>query len=154
MRVEINDTRSADRPIFDNFTAHTVTVREAVVHCRVGGAGPPLLLLHGCPQTHLMWHKVAGPLSRQFTVVAADLRGYGESSKPASTTDHRNYSFRAMAQDQLELMSSFGFSSFCAAGHDRGARVLHRMALDHPGALRRIVLLDILPTTVLYATAD
>jgi haloacetate dehalogenase len=101
-----------------------------------------------------MWHKLAPALSRRFTVVASDLRGYGDSSKPRGSVDHENYSFRAMASDQLELMSSLGFSTFSAVGHDRGARVLHRMALDHPLALKRAALLDILPTAFLYAHAD
>jgi haloacetate dehalogenase len=131
-----------------------VTTAGSTIRFRVGGDGPPLLLLHGCPQTHVMWHKVAITLSRSFTVVASDLRGYGDSSKPRGATDHSNYSFRAMAADQLEVMAALGFGRFLAAGHDRGARVIHRMALDHPGALEKVVMLDILPTTVLYAEAD
>jgi len=101
-----------------------------------------------------MWHKVAPALALHFTVVASDLRGYGDSSKPAGAADHANYSFRAMADDQIEVMSSLGFGTFSAVGHDRGARVLHRMALDHPKTLRRIALLDILPTAFLYAQTD
>ena len=139
---------------FENFTSRLIQVKHARIHCRVGGAGPPLLLLHGCPQTHVMWHKLAPALSRVFTVVASDLRGYGDSSKPAGSADHSNYSFRAMAADQVEVMSSLGFATFSAVGHDRGARVLHRMALDHPQALQRMALLDILPTAFLYAQTD
>jgi haloacetate dehalogenase len=140
--------------MFENFTSRSIETRGATIHCRVGGQGPPLLLLHGCPQTHLMWHKVVGPLSRRFTVVASDLRGYGASSKPRGTPDHANYSFRAMALDQVEVMSALGFPTFAAAGHDRGARVLHRMALDHGAVLERMAILDILPTRVMYETTD
>ncbi len=140
--------------MFENFTSRLIQVSGATIHCRVGGNGPPLLLLHGCPQTHVMWHKVAPALSRHFTVVASDLRGYGDSSKPAGLPDHANYSFRAMAADQVEVMSSLGFETFSAVGHDRGARVLHRMALDHPEVLGRVALLDILPTAFLYAHTD
>jgi haloacetate dehalogenase len=139
---------------FGGFATEQVRTAGATIHCRVGGDGPPLLLLHGCPQTHLMWHKVIGTLSRSFTVVASDLRGYGASSKPRGAADHSNYSFRVMAADQVEVMAALGFERFFAAGHDRGARVIHRMALDHPGALHKVVLLDILPTTVLYGEAD
>ncbi len=140
--------------MFGNFSSQFIHVEGAVIHCRVGGSGPPLLLLHGCPQTHVMWHKVAPSLARHFTVVASDLRGYGDSSKPRGAPDHANYSFRAMAADQVEVMSRLGFETFSAVGHDRGARVLHRMALDHPQAVVRSVLLDILPTRVLYAHTD
>ena len=140
--------------LFDQFTSRDIQVSGARIHCRVGGSGSPLLLLHGCPQTHVMWHKLAPSLSRRFTVVASDLRGYGDSSKPRGSVGHENYSFRAMASDQLELMSSLGFEHFSAVGHDRGARVLHRMALDRADALDRVVLLDILPTAFLYAQTD
>jgi haloacetate dehalogenase len=141
--------------LFDNFATHDIRLADAVIHRRVGGRGPPLLLLHGCPQTHVMWHKVIGALAQHFTVVASDLRGYGDSSKPKGLADHSNYSFRAMASDQVALMTrSFGFKSFYAVGHDRGARVLHRMALDHPDIVSRIALLDILPTPFLYAQTD
>jgi haloacetate dehalogenase len=115
-----------------------------------GGAGPPLLLLHGYPQTHVMWHKVAPLLMRDFTVVATDLRGYGDSSKPDSGPDHAGYSKRAMAQDQVEVMSRLGFDTFLVAGHDRGGRVAHRMALDHPRCVKKIAVLDIVPTHRLY----
>jgi haloacetate dehalogenase len=140
--------------LFDNFTSRLIQVSGATIRCRIGGSGPPLLLLHGCPQTHVMWHKVAPALARHFTIVASDLRGYGDSSKPLGLPDHTNYSFRAMATDQVEVMSNLGFETFSAVGHDRGARVLHRMALDHPQALRRVALLDILPTPFLYAQTD
>jgi len=117
----------------------------------VGGSGPPLLLLHGNPFNHLNWHKVAPALARQFTVVCTDLRGYGDSEKPPGGDDHSGYSFRAMAQDQVEVMASLGFDSFMAAGHDRGARVLHRMCLDHPVAVSRAAILDIIPQHYLYS---
>src|SRR6185295_14184767 len=106
-----------------------------------GGNGPPLLLMHGNPFTHLSWHKFAPRLAREFTVVATDLRGYGDSSKPSGGPNHENYSFRAMAQDQVEVMAALGFKRFMAAGHDRGARVLHRMALDHPAVIERAAIL-------------
>ena len=115
-----------------------------------GGDGPPLLLLHGYPQTHVMWHKVAPLLARDFTIVASDLRGYGDSSKPDGGSDHAGYSKRAMAQDQVEVMSELGFESFFVAGHDRGGRVAHRMALDHPQRVKKLAVLDIVPTHRLY----
>jgi haloacetate dehalogenase len=140
--------------LFDNFKSQDVQVRAARIHCRIGGSGPPLLLLHGCPQTHTMWHNIAPSLATQFTVIASDLRGYGDSSKPRGSANHDNYSFRAMAADQVELMASLGFERFSAVGHDRGARVLHRMALDRPEVLERLALLDILPTAHMYAHTD
>lgn len=139
---------------FESFESKFIDVGDAKIHCRMGGDGPALLLLHGCPQTHYMWHKLAPALSQRFTVIASDLRGYGDSSKPQGLPDHANYSFRAMARDQVELMEKLGFASFLAVGHDRGARVLHRMALDWPAALRKAALLDILPTKVLYEQTD
>ena len=117
----------------------------------VGGSGPPLLLLHGNPFNHLNWHKVAPALARQFTVVCTDLRGYGDSEKPPGGDDHSGYSFRAMAQDQVEVMASLGFTKFFVAGHDRGARVTHRMCLDHPVAVSRAAILDIIPQHYLYS---
>ena len=121
----------------------------------LGGSGPPLLLLHGHPQNHVTWHKVAPGLARAgFTVVAADLRGYGDSSKPPGGENHVGYSKRAMALDQVEVMGTLGFSRFAVVGHDRGARVAHRMALDHPGAVERLALLDIAPTATMYARTD
>ncbi len=111
----------------------------------VGGSGPPLLLMHGNPFNHLSWHAVAPTLAKEFTVVATDLRGYGDSEKPPGGDDHSGYSFRAMAQDQVEVMAALGFDQFFAAGHDRGARVLHRMCLDHPGKVLRAAILDIIP---------
>ena len=118
----------------------------------IGGEGPPLLLLHGYPQTHVMWHAVAPALAGRHTVVAADLRGYGDSDKPAGGP--AAYAKRAMAADQVGLMRELGFPRFDVAGHDRGGRVAHRMALDHPRAVRRIAVLDIVPTRTVFATAD
>lgn len=118
------------------------------------GEGPPLLLLHGYPQTHVMWHKIGPRLSEEFTVVATDLRGYGDSSKPDGGEDHANYSKREMARDQVEAMSRLGFEEFYVAGHDRGGRVAHRMALDHPERVRKLAVLDIAPTHTMYTTAD
>src|SRR5213592_3305672 len=118
--------------MFDGFKQTNIEVTGARIHLRHGGSGPPLLLLHGNPLTHVMWHKIAPRLAEDFTVVAADLRGYGDSSKPEGGGDHSAYSFRAMANDQVEAMRKLGFESFFVAGHDRGARVAHRMALDHP----------------------
>ncbi|MDB4426925.1 alpha/beta hydrolase [Porticoccaceae bacterium] len=124
------------------------------IHCRIGGEGPPLLLLHGHPQTHVIWHKVADQLAENFTVVAADLRGYGDSDKPPASEASASYSKRIMARDQLMLMQSFGFTQFSVLAHDRGARVAHRLALDHPDAVSRMVLLDIAPTLAMYTQAN
>src|SRR5919106_1612502 len=121
--------------------------------CR-GGAGPPVLLLHGYPQTHVMWHRVAPRLAERFTVVCPDLRGYGDSDKPRGGADHAAYSKRTMAQDQLEVMGALGFERFAVAGHDRGARVALRMALDHRDAVSCLAVLDIVPTRTVYATLD
>ena len=116
----------------------------------IGGSGPALLLLHGHPQTRAIWHRVAPALAERHTVVAADLRGYGDSGKPVGTVDHANYSKRAMAQDQVALMRLLGFDRFKILAHDRGARVAHRLAADHPDAVSRIALLDIAPTLAMY----
>ena len=121
---------------------------------RHGGSGPPLLLLHGYPETHMMWGKVAGDLARDFTVIAPDLRGYGKSTPPADSDDHETYSKRAMARDAIALMKHFGFERFDVAGHDRGGRVAYRLALDHPQAVRRLSILDIIPTGEVWARAD
>lgn len=131
---------------FEGFETREVAVSGARIHARVGGSGPPLLLLHGYPQTHVMWHRVVPGLARHFSVVAADLRGYGQSSKPAAGDDYVGYSKRTMAVDMVELMASLGFPSFALAGHDRGARVAYRLALDHPAAVTRLIVMDIIPT--------
>jgi haloacetate dehalogenase len=136
--------------MFESFETKRVALPEAQIHAVVGGSGPPLLLLHGHPQTHAMWHKIAPRLAERFTVVASDLRGYGDSSKPAGRPDHSNYSKRAMALDQVDLMQALGFSGFRVLAHDRGARVAHRLALDHPERVSRMVLLDIAPTLAMY----
>lgn len=121
---------------------------------RTYGAGPPLLLLHGYPQNHRMWHKVAPSLAEKFTLVISDLRGYGDSDKPETDVDHAPYSFRAMAEDQASLMATLGHQDFFVAGHDRGARVVHRMCLDHPERIRRAAVLDIAPTLSMFEQTD
>jgi haloacetate dehalogenase len=131
---------------FPGFSQHRVGTSGAEINLRRGGEGPPVLLLHGYPETHLCWHRVAPLLARRFTVVAADLRGYGDSSKPPSAPDHAPYSKRSMAQDMVEVMARQGFARFAVVGHDRGARVAYRMALDHPDAASKLAVLDIVPT--------
>jgi len=140
--------------MFEDFTSTNIETEGATIHLVMGGEGPPLLLLHGYPQTLAMWHKIAPRLARHFTVVAADLRGYGDSSKPPSDAAHIPYSKRAMANDQVQVMTALGFETFLVVGHDRGARVGHRMALDHPDRVARLALLDIVPTHHLFATVD
>jgi len=140
--------------MFEGFELTTIDTGEARIRVRHGGSGPPLLLLHGNPQTHVMWHKIAPWLAREFTVVAADLRGYGDSSKPPNTPDHAPYSKRAMARDQVEVMRQLGFEQFFLAGHDRGARCAYRLALDHPERVRKLAVLDIIPTYESYRRAD
>jgi haloacetate dehalogenase len=120
----------------------------------VGGSGPPLLLLHGYPQTHLMWHAAAPLLTDRFTVVATDLSGYGESLRPAPAADHAPHSKRAMALDQVQAMETLGYERFAVAGHDRGGRVAYRMALDHPDRVSALAVLDIVPTAEVWARAD
>ena len=136
--------------MFEGFEARDVDAGGVRIHALIGGGGPPLLLLHGHPQTHVMWHKVAGALASRFTVVASDLRGYGDSGKPPGLPDHRNYSKRVMAADQVALMRALGFATFSVMAHDRGARVAVRMALDHPDVVLRLVTLDIAPTLAMY----
>jgi haloacetate dehalogenase len=132
--------------MFEGFTRTEIETSGARIHLRHGGSGPPLLLLHGNPLTHVMWHKIAPRLAESYTVVATDLRGYGDSSKPEGGGDHSAYSFRTMAQDQVEVMRALGFERFRVCGHDRGARVAHRMALDTPACVERVAFLDIVPT--------
>lgn len=131
-----------------------VDVGGVEIATRVVGSGPPLLLLHGYPQTRRVWQRVTDALADRFTVVTTDLRGYGDSGKPESDADHAAYSKRVMARDQVDVMSALGFDRFAVAGHDRGARVVHRMCLDHPERVSRAALLDILPTSEVYATTD
>jgi haloacetate dehalogenase len=140
--------------LFDGFRLEHIDTGEATLRVRHGGSGPPLLLLHGHPQTHVMWHKVAPLLARDFTVVAPDLRGYGESSKPPTTPDHEPYSKRAMARDQVALMAHLGFEEFFVAGHDRGGRCAYRLALDHPQRVRKLAVLDIIPTGEAFRRAN
>lgn len=141
--------------MFEGFERKQVTTTSGVtINLVHGGSGPPLLLLHGYPQTHLMWHKVAPRLAQDFTVIAPDLRGYGDSSKPHGDPEHLAYSKRVMAQDQVEVMGQLGFEEFCVAAHDRGARVAHRMALDHPQRVRKLALLDIRPTRDMFGHVD
>jgi haloacetate dehalogenase len=132
--------------LMDGFTRRRIETSGAEIEVAVGGSGPPLLLLHGNPLTLVSWHRIAPSLARHFTVVAPDLRGYGDSSKPDGGDDHAAYTFRAMAQDGVEVMQQLGFERFGVAGHDRGARVAFRMALDHPGRVARMAALDIVPT--------
>ncbi|MGD1211563.1 MAG: alpha/beta hydrolase [Candidatus Acidiferrales bacterium] len=143
---------SKSAAFFTGFGQRTAETSGASINYVIGGSGRPVLLLHGYPQNHLMWRKVAPELARNYTVVVPDLRGYGDSSKPAGSSDHSTYSKRAMVQDQVELMQQLGFSKFAVVGHDRGGRVAHRMALDHPEAVERLAVLDIVPTYTLYHT--
>ncbi|WP_436642876.1 alpha/beta fold hydrolase [Microbaculum sp. FT89] len=136
--------------LFPGFEARTVTGDGAEIFLRTGGDGPPLLLVHGYPQTHVMWHRVAPALAEHFTLVIPDLRGYGQSSVPATVPDHATYSKRAMARDLVAVMAALGHDRFHLAGHDRGGRVSYRLALDHPQVLDRLAVLDIVPTHAMW----
>jgi haloacetate dehalogenase len=136
--------------MFEGFEPRQMTTSGTTINFVKGGDGPPLLLLHGYPQMHVMWHKIAPRLAQDFTVVAADLRGYGDSGKPAGDPQHLNYSKRVMAQDMAEVMQQLGYESFLLVGHDRGARVSHRLTKDHPQRVRRLALLDIIPTRKMF----
>lgn len=140
--------------MFEGFRTFDIAHGDIRIHGRIGGSGPPLLLLHGHPQTHVIWHRLAEPLASRFTVVATDLRGYGDSSKPPGEPDHANYSKRAMADDQVAVMSELGFERFLLCGHDRGGRVAHRLAMDFPAAVEKLMLLDIAPTLAMYEQTD
>ena len=140
--------------MLEGFEKISVKTSGAVINALRAGNGEPLLLLHGYPQTLAMWHLVAPRLAEHFCVVAADLRGYGASSKPDGGPDHAGYSKRAMAQDQVELMQRLGFEQFFLAGHDRGGRVGHRMALDHPERVKKLAVLDIVPTRTMFAQVN
>ena len=140
--------------MYEGFETETVDVGGVEILARKAGSGPPLLLLHGNPQTHTMWHLVAPALADDFTVVATDLRGYGDSSKPVSDEEHTPYSKRTMARDQIGVMQHFGFERFALCGHDRGGRVGYRMALDHPGVVTKLAVLDIVPTWEAFSRAD
>lgn len=140
--------------LFPGFRSQRIATSGATIHCVVGGSGPPMLLLHGYPQTLAIWHRIAPRLAQRYTVVCSDLRGYGDSSKPASDDRHAPYSKRAMALDQVELMGALGFSRFKLVGHDRGGRVAHRLCLDHPQSVERVAVLDISPTKAMYEQTD
>jgi haloacetate dehalogenase len=140
--------------LFPGFESRRIRASGATIHVKVGGDGPPLLLLHGYPQTHAMWHKVAPALARDYTVVCADLRGYGDSSKPRGVPGHANYSKRAMALDMVEVMAALGFVQFHLVGHDRGGRVAHRLARDHGKRVRTLTVLDISPTLKMYESTN
>jgi haloacetate dehalogenase len=140
--------------MFENFRLERIDVGEAELRVRHGGSGPAVLLLHGHPRTHVTWHRVAPLLAERFTVVCPDLRGYGQSSKPPTTSDHAPYSKRAMARDCVALMRKLGHEQFCAAGHDRGLYVAQRLAMDHPEAVRRLALMDGIPIAEALARCD
>jgi haloacetate dehalogenase len=140
--------------VFEGFASKRIKTSGAEIALVQGGDGPPLLLIHGYPQTHVIWHKVAPRLAERFTLVIPDLRGYGASSKPATDKDHLPYSKRAMALDMVEVMRALGFDRFDIAGHDRGGRVTYRLALDHPASVRRTAVLDIIPTLEQFERVD
>ncbi len=140
--------------MFEGFRRELIPANGVDIHAVIGGAGPPLLLLHGYPQTHVIWHKIAPALAERFTVVATDLRGYGDSAKPTGGPGHEAYSKREMAADQVAVMEALGFERFLLVGHDRGARVSHRLALDHPERVERLAVLDIAPTRTVFETID
>jgi len=139
---------------FPGFELEHVDVTDGQIRVRRGGSGPPLLLLHGNPQTHAMWHAVAPELAKRFTVICPDLRGYGQSLKPAATADHAPYAKTVMARDMVEVMERFGHRRFAIGGHDRGARVAHRLALDHPDRVEKLAVLDIVPTIEHFERTD
>lgn len=140
--------------MFEGFESKRITTKGTEINVKVAGNGPPLLLLHGYPQTHIIWHKIAPRLTENFTVVVTDLRGYGDSGKPESDAEHTPYSKRAMAADQVEVMFSLGFNRFSVVGHDRGGRVAHRMVRDYPDRIDKISVLDIAPTATMYGATD
>jgi len=140
--------------MFEGFDARRVDVDGTSLHVRTAGRGPAVLLLHGYPQTHAMWHRVAPRLAERFTVVVPDLRGYGDSDKPAGDAEHHAYSKRVMAAEQVSLMRRLGHERFAVAGHDRGGRVAYRMALDHPGRVSLLAVLDIVPTLTVFDAVD
>ncbi|MGA0570824.1 alpha/beta fold hydrolase [Variovorax sp. VNK109] len=136
--------------MLETFTPHTVATADGPIHTRKGGQGPALLLMHGHPQTHAMWHRVAPALAAHFTVVMMDLRGYGDSMRIEGDETHAAHAKRAMANDAMDVMRHYGFTQFQVLAHDRGARVAHRLAIDHPDAVQRMMLLDIAPTLAMY----
>jgi haloacetate dehalogenase len=140
--------------LFEGFTLTELPLEGGKIRLRHGGSGPPLLLLHGNPQTHMMWHAVAPAMAERFTVISPDLRGYGGSHKPPATTEHTPYSKRVMAAEMVAVMAALGHGRFCVAGHDRGARVAHRLAIDHPERVERLAVLDIVPTIEHFERTD
>ena len=148
--AEQADQKSSATEFFPGFKKLTTKTSGATINFVTAGNGPGLLLLHGYPQSHIEWRKIAPQLAQKFTVVAADLRGYGDSSKPSDGENHLGYSKRAMAQDQVEVMAGLGFQKFAVVGHDRGGRVAHRMAMDHPDRVTKVAVLDIVPTYKLF----
>src|SRR5258708_7797634 len=143
-------TSQAQPEFFEGFKREQIKTSGATINTVYGGKGSPVLLLHGIPETHVLWRKVAPMLAQNYFLVITDLRGYGDSSKPPGGADHSGYSKRAMARDQVEVMKHFGFQNFAVVGHDRGGRAAHRMALDYPDLLTKLVILDIVPTYTLY----
>lgn len=150
--AQVQSQQPAATSLFPGFQRAVLQTSATTINLVHGGKGRPVLLLHGAPQTHVIWHKIAPKLTQDFYVVAADLRGYGDSGKPPDGTNHEGYSKRAMAQDQVEIMRQLGFATFAVVGHDRGGRVGHRMALDHPTRVTKLAVLDIVPTHKLYNT--
>ena len=140
--------------MFEGFRTQRIATGGPTINARVGGEGPPLLLLHGYPQSHVMWHRIAPTLAGEYTVVCPDLRGYGDSDKPPGDADHAQYAKRAMAQDQVDVMAALGFDRFRLVGHDRGARVAHRLCLDHADRVERVAILDIVPTLTMFETTS
>ncbi|RAN99893.1 alpha/beta fold hydrolase [Micromonospora noduli] len=140
--------------MFDGFEEFDIDTPGATIHGRRGGSGPPVLLLHGIPETHLMWHQVAPRLAEHYTVVATDLRGWGDSGKPPSSLDHEPYSMRAIARDQVAVMRSLGHERFGLVGHDRGARCAYRLALDEPDVVTRLAVMDVVPIGDVYDRAN
>ncbi|MDJ0843819.1 alpha/beta fold hydrolase [Crocosphaera sp.] len=140
--------------MFPEFQNVVIQTSEVKINLIKGGKGYPVLLLHGYPQTHVMWHKIAARLAENFTIIIPDLRGYGDSDKPSGMTNHDNYSKRVVAQDQIDVMSQLGYEEFYLVGHDRGGRVAHRLTLDYPHKVKKLALLDIAPTYQMYTTTD
>jgi haloacetate dehalogenase len=140
--------------VFKNFKKSIVQANNVDINYVIGGSGPPILLLHGYPQSHVIWHKIAPALAEKYTVVVSDLRGYGDSGKPPTDERHEPYSKRVMAKDQVQLMKKLGFDRFLLVGHDRGGRVAHRLVLDYPEVVTKLVVMDIAPTYTMYKTTD
>lgn len=152
--MRLGDNHNKAKAMIPGFQQRRIKTAEVEINLEMGGSGPPLLLLHGYPQTHVMWHRVAPVLARRFTVVTPDLRGYGDSEKPAGDPEHVRYAKRTMAKDQVAVMAALGFPRFGLVGHDRGGRVAHRLALDHRAAVSRLAVLDIVPTLAMFAKLD